>query len=82
MRVPPSTATVRRVLNAACRGGLADLLGADPAGVETVAVDGKSARGSRHVEIPAAHLLAAVTGAGLTSPSCGCLATRTSVLPG
>ncbi|MCX4825881.1 hypothetical protein OG883_39960 [Streptomyces sp. NBC_01142] len=29
-------------------------------------MDGKSARGSRHAEIPAAHLLAAITGAGLT----------------
>ena len=54
------------MLNAACPGGLADLLGSDPAGAETLAVDGKSARGSRHGEIPAAHLLAAVTGAGLT----------------
>src|SRR5829696_1246094 len=63
VRVPPSAATIRRVLNAACPGGLADLLGADPAGADTLAVDGKSARGSRHGEIPAAHLLAAITGA-------------------
>ncbi|MEU5348355.1 ISAs1 family transposase [Streptomyces sp. NPDC020766] len=66
VRIAPSAATIRRVLNAACPGGLADLLGSDPAGAETLAVDGKSARGSRHGEIPAAHLLAAVTGAGLT----------------
>lgn len=66
VRIAPSTATIRRVLNAACPGGLADLLGHDPAGADTLAVDGKSARGSRHGEIPAAHLLAAVTGAGLT----------------
>ncbi|MFC8258163.1 ISAs1 family transposase [Streptomyces sp. NPDC057291] len=64
MRIAPSAATIRRVLNAACPGGLADLLGHDPAGAETLAVDGKSARGSRHGEIPAAHLLAAVTGVG------------------
>jgi hypothetical protein len=66
VRIAPSTATIRRVLNAACPGGLADLLGHDPAGAGTLAVDGKSARGSRHGEIPAAHLLAAITGAGLT----------------
>ncbi|WP_405542544.1 ISAs1 family transposase [Streptomyces phaeochromogenes] len=66
VRIAPSAATIRRVLNAACPGGLADLLGSDPAGAETLAVDGKSARGSRHGEIPAAHLLAAITGAGLT----------------
>ncbi|MEV0738035.1 ISAs1 family transposase [Streptomyces sp. NPDC050549] len=66
VRIAPSAATVRRVLNAACPGALADLLGTDPAGADTLAVDGKSARGSRHGEIPAAHLLAAITGAGLT----------------
>ncbi|MCZ4513680.1 ISAs1 family transposase [Streptomyces sp. ActVer] len=66
VRIAPSAATIRRVLNATCPGGLADLLGSDPAGAETLAVDGKSARGSRHSDIPAAHLLAAITGAGLT----------------
>ncbi|MGW7130097.1 transposase family protein [Streptomyces bobili] len=49
VRVAPSAATVRRVLNAVCPGGLADLLGTDPAGAGTLAVDGKSARGSRTV---------------------------------
>ena len=49
VRVAPSPATVRRVLNAVCPGGLADLLGTDPAGAGTLAVDGKSARGSRTV---------------------------------
>jgi predicted transposase YbfD/YdcC len=66
VHIAPSTATVRRVLNAACPGGLADLLGSDPTGAETLAVDGKSARGSRHDETPAAHLLAAITGTGMT----------------
>ncbi|MDK1472404.1 ISAs1 family transposase [Streptomyces sp. 549] len=66
VRIAPSTATIRRVLGAACPGGLADLLGHDPAGADTLAVDGKSARGSRHGDTPAAHLLAAVTGTGLT----------------
>jgi predicted transposase YbfD/YdcC len=47
-------------------GGLADLLGCDPSGADTLAVDGKSARGSRHDDTPAAHLLAAMTGDGLT----------------
>ncbi|WP_328939761.1 ISAs1 family transposase [Streptomyces tauricus] len=65
-RIAPSTATVRRVLNAVCPGGLADLLGADPAGADTLAVDGKSARGSRTATSPAAHLLAAMTGTGQT----------------
>ncbi|WP_405868992.1 hypothetical protein OG407_00940 [Streptomyces sp. NBC_01515] len=54
VRIAPSAATIRRVLNAACPGGLADLLGSDLAGAETLAVDGKSARGLRHGEIPAA----------------------------
>ncbi|GAA1305532.1 ISAs1 family transposase [Streptomyces sanglieri] len=66
VRVAPSTATIRRVLNTACPGGLADLLGHDPTGADTLAVDGKSARGSRHGDTPAAHLLAAITGDGLT----------------
>nr|WP_307027903.1 ISAs1 family transposase [Streptomyces canus] len=66
VRVAPSTATMRRVLNAVCPGGLADLLGTDPAGAGTLAVDGKSARGSRTVTSPAVHLLAAMTGAGQT----------------
>lgn len=65
-RIAPSTATIRRVLNAVCPGGLADLLGADPAGALTLAVDGKSARGSRTATSPAAHLLAAMTGTGQT----------------
>ncbi|MGW3722635.1 transposase family protein [Streptomyces sp. NPDC005133] len=47
VRTASSAATIRRVLNAACPGGLADLLGHDPAGAETLAVDGKSARGHR-----------------------------------
>ncbi|MGW4825911.1 ISAs1 family transposase [Streptomyces sp. NPDC004227] len=64
VRVPPSAATVRRVLLEVCPGGLADLLGQDPAGSETLAVDGKSARGSRTGATPAAHLLAAMTDAG------------------
>lgn len=66
VRIAPSTATIRRVLNSVCPGGLADLLGSDPTGADTLAVDGKSARGSRHGDIPAAHLLAAITGGGLT----------------
>ncbi|MEU9547382.1 ISAs1 family transposase [Streptomyces mirabilis] len=66
VRVAPSTATVRRIINRTCPGGLADLLGIDPVGSDTLAVDGKSARGSRHGDTPAAHLLAAMTGGGLT----------------
>lgn len=64
--LPPSTATIRRIINRVCPGGLADLLGCDPSGADTLAVDGKSARGSRHGDTPAAHLLAAMTGGGLT----------------
>ncbi|GJF35187.1 hypothetical protein KNE206_78870 [Kitasatospora sp. NE20-6] len=48
------------------RPGLADLIGADPAGSDSVVVDGKAARGSRHGQVPAAHLLAAMTGDGRT----------------
>ncbi|WP_371674143.1 ISAs1 family transposase [Streptomyces sp. NBC_00289] len=66
VRVPPSGATIRRVVKDTCPGGLADLLGHDPAGTDTLALDGKSARGSRHGTTPAAHLLAAMTGTGMT----------------
>ncbi|MFF4519147.1 transposase family protein [Streptomyces mirabilis] len=66
VRTAPSTATIRRMINGVCPGGLADLLGCDPSGADTLAVDGKSARGSRHDDTPAAHLLAAMTGDGLT----------------
>ncbi|MGW7064618.1 ISAs1 family transposase [Streptomyces sp. NPDC054904] len=69
VRVAPGRATIRRVLTLltlACPGGLAELTGADPAGADAVAVDGKSARGSRNGETPAAHLLAAMTAGGQT----------------
>lgn len=66
VRIPPSGATIRRVVKDTCPGGLADLLGHDPAGTDTLALDGKSARGSRLGATPAAHLLAAMTGTGLT----------------
>jgi predicted transposase YbfD/YdcC len=66
VRIAPSTATIRRIINTVCPGGLADLLGCDPADADTLAVDGKSARGSRHGTTPAAHLLAAMTGTGQT----------------
>ena len=66
VRIAPSTATIRRIINTVCPGGLADLLGCDPADADTLAVDGKSARGSRHGTTPAAHLLAAMTGSGQT----------------
>ncbi|MBA2708805.1 MAG: ISAs1 family transposase [Gemmatimonadaceae bacterium] len=65
IRVPPSGATIRRIIGLVCPGGLADLTGADPADAESVAVDGKAARGSRHDGTPAAHLLAAMTSEGL-----------------
>ncbi|MFC1439734.1 ISAs1 family transposase [Streptacidiphilus sp. N1-10] len=66
VRVPPSAATIRRILGRVCPGGLADLTGADPAGTQPVAVDDKAARGSRHDQTPAAHLLAAMTDQGRT----------------
>ncbi|WP_323187970.1 transposase family protein [Streptomyces sp. NBC_01264] len=66
VRRAASPSTVRRVLIAVCPGGLADLLGHSPAGTESVAVDGKSARGSRTDVAPAAHLLSAVTATGRT----------------
>ncbi|MGW6395612.1 ISAs1 family transposase [Streptomyces sp. NPDC055103] len=66
VRVAPSAATVRRVIALVCPGGLADLTGTDPAGSDSVAVDGKTARGSRHGTSPAAHFLAATTGGGRT----------------
>jgi predicted transposase YbfD/YdcC len=67
VRLAPSPSTIRRLINRTCPGGLADLLGCDPAGADTLAVDGKSARGSRQGDTPAAHLLAAMTGNGLTA---------------
>jgi predicted transposase YbfD/YdcC len=64
VRVAPSGATIRRVITLACPGGLAELTGADPRSAESIAVDGKTARGSRHGDTPAAHLLAAMTDNG------------------
>ncbi|MDH6138021.1 hypothetical protein P3T37_007467 [Kitasatospora sp. MAA4] len=66
VRAAPSAATIRLVVGLVCPGGLADLTGADPAGSDSVAVDGKAARGPRRGELPAAHLLAAMTGDGRT----------------
>ncbi|MFF6980269.1 ISAs1 family transposase [Streptomyces sp. NPDC008343] len=65
-RIAPSRSTIRRVVATACPGGLADLTGEVPAGAESVAADGKSARGSRHGQTPTAHLLAAMTSDGQT----------------
>ncbi|WP_370424110.1 hypothetical protein AB8O64_35575 (plasmid) [Streptomyces sp. QH1-20] len=45
-------------------GALSDPLGHGLTGMQAVAVDGKSARGSRTDSAPAAHLLPAVTAAG------------------
>lgn len=64
VRVAPSGATIRRVIEAVCPEGLAALTGADTRGADTVAVDGKKARGSRRDGAPAAHLLAVMTGVG------------------
>lgn len=67
VRIAPGAATIRRVLNAACPGGLADLLGCDPGGAETLAVDGNSARGPAAVG-PARHLLRRTA---MARPACG-----------
>jgi hypothetical protein len=48
----PSTSTIRRVIGTVCPGGLADLTGGDPLGADTLAVDGKSTRGSRNGDAP------------------------------
>lgn len=66
LRVAPSGAAIRRLIIRTCPGGLADLLGHDPAGAGQLAVDGKTARGSRTGDSPAAHLLAAITNPGQT----------------
>lgn len=64
VRIAPSRSTIRRIVSAVCPGGLADLTGEAPVGAESVAVDGKSARGSHTDTAPAAHLLSALTAAG------------------
>lgn len=64
VRIAPSAATVRRAITSVCPGGLADLLGCDLNGADTLAVDGKTARGSRRGDKSAAHLPAALTGIG------------------
>lgn len=64
VRRAPATSTIRRVLTLVCPGGLADLLGRDPVGAESLTVDGKSARGSRTDTAAAAHLLCAVLPGG------------------
>ncbi|MEU9456785.1 ISAs1 family transposase [Streptomyces sp. NPDC048277] len=66
VRRAPSSSTIRRLLILVCPGGLADLLGCDPAGARHLAVDGKAARGSRTDTGPAAHLLSAVLEDGRT----------------
>ncbi|MEU1599907.1 ISAs1 family transposase [Streptomyces sp. NPDC005708] len=66
VRLAPSGATIRRLINRTCPGGLADLLGRDPVDANSLAVDGKTARGSRTGDSPAAHLLAAITDVGQT----------------
>ncbi|WP_328753776.1 ISAs1 family transposase [Streptomyces sp. NBC_00269] len=66
VRRAPSGSTIRRILTLVCPGGLADLLGCDPAGARTLAVNGKCARGSRTDAAPAAHLLSAVLTGGRT----------------
>jgi len=66
VRIGPSDATIRRVIQRTCPGGPADQPGCHPAGADTLAVDGKSACGSRHDGTPAAHLPAAMTGGGQT----------------
>ncbi|MFJ2722583.1 transposase family protein [Streptomyces sp. NPDC087437] len=71
VRVAPSAATIRRIVGLVCPGGLAVLTGADPVGSDSVALDGKAARGSRNGQTPAAHLLAAMTATAEPSPSCG-----------
>ncbi|MBB5934987.1 hypothetical protein FHS42_002037 [Streptomyces zagrosensis] len=63
-RLAPSMATIHRLIDQVCSGGLADLLECAPVGADTLAVEGKSARGPRHGDTPAAHLLAASTGTG------------------
>ncbi|MFD7624054.1 transposase family protein [Streptomyces sp. NPDC059802] len=52
VHVAPSAATTRRVVGLICPGGLGDLTGADPAGSDSAAIDGKAARGSRHGQTP------------------------------
>lgn len=66
VRIAPSRSTIRRIVSTVGPGGLADLTGEVPAGAESVAADGKSARGSRRGQSPAAHLLAAMTSNGQT----------------
>lgn len=66
VRRAPSSSTIRRLLTLVCPGGLADVLGCDPAGSRHLAVDGKVARGSRTDTGPAAHLLSAVLEDGRT----------------
>ncbi|MEV7144789.1 ISAs1 family transposase [Streptomyces tauricus] len=66
VRQAASGSTIRRILAVVCPGGLADLLGCDPAGAAHLAVDGKCARGSRTACVPAAHLLSAVLPGGRT----------------
>jgi predicted transposase YbfD/YdcC len=66
VRIAPSAATIRRVICTVYPGGLAGLTGQALDHAEPVAADGKSARGSRHGDTPAAHVPAAVTSDGRT----------------
>ena len=66
VHVAPSAATIRRIIVSVCPGGPADLTGEGLQGAESVVADGKSVRGSRHDDVLAAHLFAAMTGDGRT----------------
>jgi DDE family transposase len=70
VRIAPRAVTIGRLLERVCPGGQADLADGDPAGATTVAVDGKSARGSRNGHVPSAHqsAAAAVVGAVEDAP--------------
>lgn len=64
VRIAPSAAAIRRVLERVCPGGPIDLAGGDPAGATTGAVDGNSARGSGNGHVPPVHQSAAAAGVG------------------
>ncbi|MFD8725833.1 transposase family protein [Streptomyces sp. NPDC059629] len=72
VRRAPSGSTIRRILTLVCPGGLADLLGCDPAGARVLAVAGKCARGLRTDAAPAATCCPPCSPGDAPSVSCGC----------
>lgn len=71
VRTPPSASTLRRVLVAVCPGGVADLLGTNPAGTETVPWTARPRAARAWTRRPPPSSSQQSPEPGTLSPSCG-----------